>query len=97
MVSADTIEQAYSSGRGSISVRGKAFIEDEDSAQSSKKAGKRQKVATPGKSIIVLSELPYQTNKAKLVEHIADQVNKGILQGNTVLTIWGKHHDTISR
>ena len=48
--------EIYSTGRGKVVVRGKAEIEET-------KAGKTQ---------IVISELPYQVNKAEMVAHIAD-------------------------
>lgn len=50
------IAEAYSTGRGRIIMRGKAEIEE----------------AKGGKTIIVISELPYQVNKAEMVAHIAD-------------------------
>src|SRR5487761_355774 len=58
------IEQAYSTGRGSFQVRAKAAIEQR---------GK-------DRQDIVVTELPYQVNKARLIEHIAEliQNNEGI-------------------
>ena len=53
------IHEAYVTGRGSIQVRAKAEIEQ-------MKKGNRQQ--------IVITEMPYQVNKAKLVERIADLV-----------------------
>jgi len=52
---ANEIKQAYTTGRGSILVRAK--IEDEDMGK--------------GKIAIIVKELPYQVNKANLVEKIA--------------------------
>lgn len=52
---ANEIKQAYTTGRGSILVRAK--IEDEDMGK--------------GKIAIIVNELPYQVNKANLVEKIA--------------------------
>ncbi|MEQ8275242.1 MAG: DNA gyrase subunit A [Deltaproteobacteria bacterium] len=52
----DGIRRAYETGRGSLKVRGVAEIEER------KKGGYQ----------IVISELPYQVNKAKLCERIAD-------------------------
>jgi DNA gyrase subunit A len=49
------IEQAYKTGRGSFQVRAKAAIEQR---------GK-------DRQDIVVTELPYQVNKARLIEHIA--------------------------
>ena len=51
------IRAAYETGRGKITVRAKAEIEEENS---------RHK--------IIVTELPYQVNKAKLIEYIADLV-----------------------
>ncbi|MFW5703444.1 MAG: DNA gyrase subunit A [Patescibacteria group bacterium] len=55
---ANDIKQAYSTGRGKILIRG--VIEEED-------LGK-------GKSAIIIKQLPYQVNKANLVEKIAHLV-----------------------
>jgi DNA gyrase subunit A len=52
------IRDAYETGRGSIKVRAVTNIEE----------------GTNGKSKIVVSELPYQVNKARLAEKIADLV-----------------------
>ncbi len=51
------IVTAYKSGRGRLSLRGKAHFED---------IGKGDRQA------IVITELPYQVNKARLIERIAD-------------------------
>ncbi len=59
------ITQAYATGKGSIIMRGKAEIEE-------KKGGAQQ---------IVISEVPYQVNKASLVEKIADLVKNKKIQG----------------
>ncbi len=59
------IKQAYSTGRGGIVVRGKAKIEEF-------KNGKYQ---------IIITELPYQVNKASLVEKIANLVRAKKLDG----------------
>ena len=56
---------AYATGRGKITVRAKVHIED---------MGR-------GKSRIIVSELPYQTNKTSLIERIAALVNSGRLEG----------------
>jgi len=58
------IKSAYATGHGKVVVRAKAHITD------ASEAGRRQ---------IVVTELPYQTNKAALVERIAERVaNKKI-------------------
>ncbi|CAA0125421.1 DNA gyrase subunit A [Halioglobus japonicus] len=64
------IIQAYRTGRGRIYVRAKAeVIHDE----------KR------GKDIILIHELPYQLNKARLIEKIADLVKEKNIEGITEL------------
>jgi DNA gyrase subunit A len=55
------IKDAYTTGRGSIRVRGKSTIEE----------------GSGGRSQIVVTELPYQVNKARLAEKIADLVKGG--------------------
>src|SRR3989344_1842349 len=59
------IQAAYGTGRGRIVMRGKAEIEDIGS----------------GKSAIIITELPYQVNKALLVARIADLVKDKKLDG----------------
>jgi len=59
------IEQAYKSGRGSFQVRAKAAIE-----QRSK-----------DRQDIVITQLPYQVNKARLIEHIAELINDKKIDG----------------
>ncbi|HHH52406.1 MAG TPA: DNA gyrase subunit A, partial [Bacteroidetes bacterium] len=61
----DGIIEAFKTGRGRIVVRGKAEIEETKS----------------GKEKIVITEIPYQVNKANLVSKIADLVNSGIITG----------------
>ena len=60
---------------------GKAFIEQEESQ--SEKGGKRaSRPSGSGKYIIVITELPYQANKAKMVEEIAKYAgSESSLQG----------------
>lgn len=60
------IKAAYATGRGRIVIRAKAFVEE------SPRGGRYQ---------IVVTELPYQVNKAILLERIADQVREGKLDG----------------
>jgi DNA gyrase subunit A len=59
------IEQAYKTGRGTFQVRAKAAIEQ---------VGKEREN-------IVITELPYQVNKARLIEHIAELVQNKRIQG----------------
>lgn len=63
------IRQAYTTGRGSITIRGKVHIEE----------------AKSGKETIVITELPYQVNKARLVEKIAELVREKKIDGITYL------------
>jgi len=63
------IEDAYTTGRGSIVVRAKANIETLES----------------GKSCIYVTELPYQVNKARLIEKIAALVKDKKIEGITDL------------
>ncbi|HPD02169.1 MAG TPA: DNA gyrase subunit A [Clostridia bacterium] len=59
------IRQAYMTGRGGAVIRARAEIEESPN----------------GRSRIVVTELPYQVNKAKLIETIADQVKDKRLEG----------------
>ncbi|MCJ7769564.1 MAG: DNA gyrase subunit A, partial [Dehalococcoidales bacterium] len=60
------IRSAYATGHGRVVVQGKAYSEDSSST------GRRQ---------IVVTELPYQTNKAALIEKIADLVKDKKISG----------------
>jgi DNA gyrase subunit A len=60
------VVEAYRSGRGIIQVRGRAEIE------ASAKADRES---------IVITELPFQVNKARLIEQVADLVNEKRLEG----------------
>lgn len=59
------IRKAYSTGRGIIIMRGVARVEE----------------GAPGRERIVVSEIPYQVNKARLVEKIADLVHEKKIEG----------------
>ena len=63
------IKNAYTTGRGKVIVRGRAFVE-------MKKSGREH---------IIISELPYQVNKANLIEKIADLVRDKKLEGSSDL------------
>ena len=63
------IVQAYKTGRGRIFLRAKVEIEAEDS----------------GKSSIIVHELPYQVNKARLLERIGEMVRDKEIEGITAL------------
>jgi DNA gyrase subunit A len=60
------VKEAYHTGRGKIILRAKASIEEN---------------ATGSKQAIVITELPYQVNKAMLIEKVADLVKDKILEG----------------
>lgn len=63
------IRRAYETGKGSITVRAKVEIEEQAN----------------GKSTILVTELPYQVNKAKLIEKIAELVRDKRIEGITDL------------
>ncbi len=60
------IAQAYATGRGSIVMRARAAVE---------------KQARGDKETIVITEIPYQVNKAKLIERIAELVQEKKIEG----------------
>jgi DNA gyrase subunit A len=57
----DGVREAYRTGRGSVQIRARAFIEKA-------KKGDRES--------IVITEIPYQVNKARLIERIAEMVRE---------------------
>src|SRR5438046_6739007 len=57
------IEAAYTNGRGRFMMRAKAKIED----------------MAQGRKSIIITEIPYQVNKARLIERIAQLVNDKIV------------------
>ncbi|WP_241654020.1 DNA gyrase subunit A [Geovibrio thiophilus] len=61
----EDIYKAYKTGRGSITIRAKTHIEE----------------TKTGKEMIVVDELPYQVNKALLIEKIAELVRDKIITG----------------
>ncbi|CEG29498.1 DNA gyrase subunit A [Bacillus sp. B-jedd] len=63
------IRKAYETGRGSITIRAKVEIEQ----------------LKNGKEVIIVNELPYQVNKAKLIEKIAELVRDKRIDGITDL------------
>lgn len=63
------IQDAYRSGRGSITVRARTDVEE----------------MGHGKSRIVVTELPYQVNKARLIESMADLSRQKVIDGITAL------------
>jgi len=67
---AQGIHEAYHTGRGRIYMRARSHIETNDSS---------------GKQSIIVTELPYQVNKARLLEKIAELVKEKKLEGITEL------------
>ncbi len=59
------INDAYTTGRGLVRVRGKAHIEQ----------------TKKGKPFIIISEIPYQVNKTRLIERIAQAVREKRIEG----------------
>src|SRR5271156_6246503 len=58
-----TIANAYRTGRGRFIMRAKCSIEN----------------ISGGRQAIIVTEIPYQVNKAKLIERIAELVNEGVI------------------
>ena len=63
---ATEIATAYRTGRGRLSIRGRTHIEDMEKG---------------GRQAIVVTELPFQVNKARLIERIADLVREKQIDG----------------
>ncbi|SDI23798.1 DNA gyrase subunit A [Alteribacillus persepolensis] len=63
------IKKAYQTGRGSIMIRANAYIDEKSN----------------GKQSIIVNELPYQVNKARLIEKIAELVRDKKIEGITDL------------
>ncbi|MBN2554957.1 MAG: DNA gyrase subunit A [Anaerolineales bacterium] len=61
----EDLQAAYGSGRGRFTVQARAHIED----------------MARGRTQIIVTELPYQTNKSNLIEKIADLARAGQLEG----------------
>ncbi|MBS3951864.1 MAG: DNA gyrase subunit A [Methylomicrobium sp.] len=64
------IRSAYMTGRGKVYLRARCHFED---------------IGDGGRQAIITSELPYQVNKAKLLEKIAEMVKEGKLEGISAL------------
>ena len=60
------IREAYRTGRGKVYVRALANVEHDDKA---------------GRDVIIVTELPYQVNKARLLEKIAELVKEKKIEG----------------
>ncbi len=65
IMGSEGIKKAYKTGKGSITIRSKVDIEP----------GSR------GKENIIVTEIPYQVNKANLISRIADLVNNKVIEG----------------
>jgi DNA gyrase subunit A len=63
------IKEAFTTGRGSITMRGVAQIDT------------LEQRGRPDREAIIVTQLPYQTNKAALIEKIAEMVNDRRLEG----------------
>jgi DNA gyrase subunit A len=63
------IRETYTTGRGSVTMRGVANIETIEAK------------GRPDRDAVIITELPYQTNKAALIERIAELVNDKKLDG----------------
>ncbi len=64
------IRNAYTTGRGSVKMRAKAIIEEMNKG---------------GKHRIVVTEIPYQVNKARVIENIANLSRDKVIDGITAL------------
>ena len=60
------IREAYREGRGILTVRARATVETDEKS---------------GRSAIIVTEIPYQVNKRRLIERIAELVNERKLNG----------------
>ncbi len=65
IMGSDGIKNAYKTGRGSIIIRSRVDIEE----------------SSRGKDRIIVTEIPYQVNKANLISRIADLVNNKVIEG----------------
>src|SRR5690554_7216305 len=63
----DGVKSAFETGKGRIVIRAKAVIEENDQ----------------GREHIIVSEVPYQVNKADMIKRTADMVNEGRIEGIT--------------
>ena len=61
----DALRQAYLTGKGGVVIRSKTEIEEDDD----------------GKTRIVVTEIPYQVNKAEMIKSIADMVKNKRIEG----------------
>ncbi len=61
------IKEAYHTGKGKLTVRGVLRVEEDKS--------------NPDRQSIVVDEIPYNVNKSRLIEHIADMINNKQITG----------------
>jgi DNA gyrase subunit A len=64
--SKEGIEKLYRTGRGKIIVRGKVHVEEPDNSRAPR---------------LIITEIPYRVNKAKMIEKVADRVNEDVIEG----------------
>ncbi len=69
IIGRESIRQMYSTGRGKLTIRGVAHIEEQKN----------------GRYAIIITEIPYQVNKASLIERIAELVRDGKIDAITDL------------
>jgi DNA gyrase subunit A len=74
IIGTDGIHDAYRTGKGIITVRGVAHVETAASQAKLIKSKKRR-------DSLIITELPYQVNKAAWIEKIAELVNAGKIDG----------------
>lgn len=67
IIGTEGIIQAYHTGKGSIVIRGKTQIEEPKTSS--------------GKTKIIINQIPYQVNKAKLIERIAELIRDKVIDG----------------
>ncbi|WP_240224114.1 DNA topoisomerase (ATP-hydrolyzing) subunit A [Rheinheimera hassiensis] len=64
------IEEAYRTGRGKVYIRAKTMVETDEKT---------------GREAIIVNEIPYQVNKARLIEKIAELVKEKRIEGISAL------------
>eukprot|EP00798_Chlamydomonas_sp_ICE-L_P031639 gene31639-6834_t len=87
LVVGPSMEEAYSTGSGFVTLRATVHVEDADAGSGSKKgaskkkAGSKETPSGPKKPLLVITEMPYQTNKADMVKRIAELVEEKSIEG----------------
>jgi DNA gyrase subunit A len=64
--SQEGIEELYQTGRGKIILRGVVEVEETEGSKAPR---------------LIITEIPYRVNKAKMIEKVADRVNEGEIEG----------------